>query len=150
HYDEFERGYKAWQASNDFVRERLASHVDVVFPSLYQFYEELASWEIYARDNIEEAAKFHKAIYPFLWFRYHPDGKAQLAGYIPAASWRRQLELVSELSDGAVLWGGVQEPWDGLQPWWRTTVEFLRDRRVSPSPLSPSPLSPSPSGRGPG
>jgi hypothetical protein len=126
YYDEFERQYKLWLACNDFVRERLASHADVVFPSLYQFYPEIEGWEIYARDNLSEADRFNKASFPFLWFRYHPEGKNTDPGFLPEASWRRQLEVASELADGAVIWGGYRERWNAEAPWWKATEQFLQ------------------------
>jgi len=48
--------YKSWQQENDTLSD-LAEHVDVVFPSLYTFYEDTAGWVRYAQANLAEARR---------------------------------------------------------------------------------------------
>lgn len=118
-------GMKAWRASNEFVRQRLSRHIDVVFPSLYTFFNDPPNWEIYARENIAEANRYGKAVYPFIWYRYHPSEVVMHNGYIPADFWAKQLEITTTLSEGPVIWGGMGESWNAQIPWWRATLEFL-------------------------
>jgi len=117
--------FASWQSANDFVRAGLGSHVDVVYPSLYQFYDDLPGWEIYAQENISEARRFGKPVHPFLWNRYHPSEPSLQNAILPATYWRRQLDLTTELSDGAVMWGGINETWDPQAAWWQATQSFL-------------------------
>jgi hypothetical protein len=124
-FPEHQAAYASWQSANDFVRDGLASHVDVVFPSLYQFYDDLPGWEIYAQENIAEARRFGKPVHPFLWNRYHPSDPTLQNALLPATYWREQLDLTTELSDGAVMWGGVGENWDPQAAWWQATQSFL-------------------------
>jgi hypothetical protein len=73
--------YQAWTRANAFVRnghvrgeavaEGLADKVDVVFPSLYTFRTDPNAWRKYAVANLEEARKFNKQVYPFIWPTYH-------------------------------------------------------------------------------
>ncbi|HZL37965.1 MAG TPA: hypothetical protein VFC78_21795, partial [Tepidisphaeraceae bacterium] len=127
---EYTLGFEGWQRSNDFVRERLGRHIDVLFPSLYQFYDDINGWDIYARANVAEADRYGKAVFPFIWFRYHPNTEALHNKLIPVDQWTRQLELTTRLSEGPVIWGGYKETWDPNQPWWQATARFMQADRA--------------------
>jgi hypothetical protein len=103
----------------------LADAVDIIFPSLYTFYEDAASvacWPTYAKKNIEEARMYGKPVWPFLWMKYHTT-----SNWIPAAQWRTQLETVAANADGLVIWSRSKdgEPWSFTAPWWVETAAFL-------------------------
>ncbi|MEM0915837.1 MAG: hypothetical protein AAGK09_14670, partial [Planctomycetota bacterium] len=113
-----------WIRANERV-QRLAEHVDIIFPSLYTFTNNEEAWEAYARRNIEMARQYGKPVYPFLWYRYHNSHRTLGERRIDAAYWRRQLELCRELADGVVIWDVSKEEWDDQEPWWQETLEFM-------------------------
>ena len=53
-----------WQAENRRL-QRLADAVDIIFPSLYTFYDDPAGWVTYAVANIKEARSYGKPVYAF-------------------------------------------------------------------------------------
>ena len=113
-----------WQGQNERLM-KLAEHVEVVFPSIYTFYKDQSGWETYAKANIQEARRYGKPIYPFIWPEYHPSN-AQLTGTdVSGEYWRRQLDLCRQYADGFVIWGGWKRTWDDNAPWWIATKEFL-------------------------
>lgn len=108
----------------------LGTSVDVIFPSLYAFYDGIEDWEKYARANLEEARQYGKPVYAFLWFEYHNSNKKLAGQPIPAQFWRRQLNLVYELADGVVIWGGYQQPWNPDADWLRTLEEWQNGKNI--------------------
>jgi hypothetical protein len=116
---------RSWHAGNR-RSERLAEHVDVIFPSLYTFYDDPIGWERYARMLLLEARRYHKPVYAFLWPDFHDSNERLRGKPIPRAFWRRQLEVCRELADGIVVWGGWQKDWDENALWWVETKDFLK------------------------
>lgn len=110
----------AWKLRNDSLSP-LAKEVDVLYPSLYTFYDDSAAWRIYARANLEESKRnYHKPVISYLWPLYHSS--STLAGqYLDTSYWRMQLELADSLSDGIVIYG---ESVDGAMPWAQTTLNW--------------------------
>lgn len=103
----------------------LADAVDIVFPSLYTFYEDAASvacWPTYAEKNIAEARIYGKPVWVFLWMKYHTT-----SNWIPATQWRTQLETVGAKADGMVIWSRASDgdSWSFTAPWWVETAAFL-------------------------
>jgi hypothetical protein len=124
--------YRAWQRENDRLAP-LERGVDLLFPSVYAFYDDPQGWVTYATAQICEARRISsKPVYVFLWFEYHP-GTRPAGEFIPAAFWRLQLETVRRLADGVVIWGGYDQvalrarPWDPSAPWWRETLRFMSE-----------------------
>jgi hypothetical protein len=119
--------YVAWQKSNDQVAliGRLA---DILFPSVYTFYEDQQGWSKYAVQQIREARRIGggKPVYVFLWEEYHPTDKKLAGTYLPPEYWRMELDLARKYADGVVIWGGYTETWDETAPWWRETKSFLQ------------------------
>jgi hypothetical protein len=137
-------GFRSWQRDNDYVIP-LAAVVDILFPSLYTFYEDPARWKLYALRNIAEAKRLAngKPIYPFIWPQYH-DGTALEGRYIPAADWRAQLDLLAGEVDGIVIWGGWAREegrlkWDDEAQWWMETKDFLDRMNGRCHPEMPQP-----------
>ena len=125
--------HKRWVADNKRMEE-LARDVDVIFPSLYTFYADEHGWKRYAAATIEQARRYGKPVYVFLWPQYHNSNKKVYRkghwtsgiGYFGSAYWRRQLELCAKHADGIVIWGGYKQRWDGTAAWWQETARFLK------------------------
>lgn len=118
-----------WQADNRAVSP-IAEISDVIFPSLYTFYEDIWGWLTYASANLVEAKKYGKPVLAFLWPRYHSGSKA--GELVPGSVWRQQLELVLSVADGAVLWDWSRATWDEEAPWWRETIDLLQSVGSAP------------------
>ncbi len=124
-------GYKAWQADNAALAP-VAAKVNIIFPSLYTFYNDPKGWVSYAKANLAEARKYKRPIYPFLWPSYH-DGSALKNTRIDGSFWKLQLETMrSQNVNGIVMWDWAMHtvtkqklPWKPLDPWWTSTMGFL-------------------------
>lgn len=112
---------KAWRAANAQLAA-LAEHVDFIAPSLYTFYADRNGWQKYARFNIEEAKKYGKPVYPFLWPLYHPSNRLLGERPISAAFFRLQMLTVREQADGVIVWNGPYERWRLPQSWFETVA----------------------------
>jgi hypothetical protein len=106
--------------------ERIAEHVDVIFPSLYTFYDNQVAWDAYAKGMIEEARRYNKPVYVFLWPEFHVSNILLRGTNIPAKFWRHQLEFCRALADGIVIWGGWKEQWNETADWWVETKSFMK------------------------
>jgi hypothetical protein len=106
--------------------EQIASAVDVIFPSLYTFYNDPAGWDIFAKGMIEQARRYKKPVYVFLWPEFHVSNFLLRGTNIPPKFWRHQLELCRSLADGIVVWGGWKEQWDETAGWWVETKSFIK------------------------
>lgn len=82
----------------------LADKVDVVFPSLYTFYNNQDAWEIYANENLIEAAKYGKPMLVWLWPVYHGSNKDLAGKYIGTEFLRRQLEMCQRHGVEGICW----------------------------------------------
>jgi len=119
----------AWRVRN-LEMAQLADVADIIFPSLYTFYDNHAEWAVYARANIAEARKYGKPVIPFLWFEYHTS--TDLGGQlIDGDYWAKQLLVCRQEADGLVIWGGYLRSFDPKAPWWIETVKFL-NWQISP------------------
>lgn len=114
----------------------LASEVDILFPSLYVFYDDIENWGRYAQAKLHAARKFGKPVMPFVWPQYH-DSNADLGrSFLPAVHWRRVLEIVFANAEGLVIWGGWRDRrgerlrWDPTAEWWAVTKNFIASRRL--------------------
>ncbi|HTU65466.1 MAG TPA: hypothetical protein VMF52_05940 [Steroidobacteraceae bacterium] len=119
---------EVWRATNRRARA-IAPHVDVIFPSLYTFYADVAGWEKYAAETLREARQYGKPVYAFLWPEFHDSNKLLGGRNVPADYWRRELELCRQYADGVVIWGGWQKRWAGDAGWWQETKSFLATLR---------------------
>lgn len=113
-----------WKARNDYFKP-LSKMVDIIFPSLYAFYDDIQGWKDYAIDNINEAKKYNRPVYPFLWPQYH-NASSRPGEYIEPDYWRAQVETCLTHADGLVLWGGYNEEWNDQAPWWQIVKEYTQ------------------------
>ena len=123
-----------WQRENDAI-QALADLQDVLYPSLYTFYADQKGWVEYARAQIAEARRMAKGkpVFAFLWPEYHNSNQLLGCQFVGEDYWRLQLETVSRLADGMVIWGGWdvcskpggQRRWDANSKWWAITQTFL-------------------------
>lgn len=107
-YLRFSRG-----ADGKFIAEGLGDKVDVVFPGLYAFYDDIPGWRSYAIDMIKEARRYQKQVYPFVWDHFH-DGSR----YVGDKFMQTMYETCNEYADGVVHWGGWQKPWSEAESTW--------------------------------
>jgi hypothetical protein len=105
--------------------EFIAKYVQVLFPSLYTFYNDERSWDVYAQGMIDAARRYKKPIYVFLWPEFHPSNAALKGINIPAKFWRHELDFCRTRVDGIVIWGGWQEQWQEDASWWVETRKFV-------------------------
>lgn len=113
-----------WKSRNAAWAE-IANYVDAIFPSLYTFENNQANWIKYARANIDEARQYDKPVIPYLWMFYHDSVPTIGNTLIDGTFWRAQLDTCAQYADGAVMWGGWQQPWDNNAPWWQSTLSFI-------------------------
>lgn len=127
-----------WRKENDRI-QRLADRVDILFPSLYTYDGDTASWEKRAIATLQEAKRMAhgKPVYPFIWPQYEGVKNPLGLHYMPRDQWARELEVISQNADGMVIWGGIQlhaqDPapdWDESAPWWQATLEFLTHQHL--------------------
>ena len=126
--------YLGWQSENDRLIP-LAQAEDVLFPSIYTYYSDQQTWVKFATANMQEAKRYGKKSYVFLWPQYSEKNPSLGLQYLPADYWKLQLETAWQHADGIVIWGG----WDGKKrdflewnenaPWWDTTMKFLKEIR---------------------
>jgi hypothetical protein len=122
-------GYAAWQKENDNLTS-ITPHVDILFPSIYTFYDDRNGWQIYARTQIQEARRIGKGkpVYVFLWPQYHMSNKKLGNTFLPGDYWRMELETARKYADGIVIWCcSTKEAWEDRAPWWVETQHFLKE-----------------------
>src|SRR5215470_6892650 len=108
-------------ADMQYARE-LAKHVDAFFPPAYTFDDDRAKWQQRAQDASAEARALDppKPIYFYLWPQYHDKTPKQFQ-FVDAAYWTFQLQTVSHLGNGVVLWSPSKFDWDDSTGWWAAT-----------------------------
>lgn len=116
--------HQRWVKENQGV-QALAEHVDVIFPSLYTYYDNPRQWRVFAQANLKQARQYGKPVYPFIWAQFHNSHDDRAGQYLPGPFWRMQLQWSRQHADGVVIWGGWQRPWPGDAPWWRETAQFV-------------------------
>lgn len=136
---------KAWLNASAKLAP-LADKVDVIFPSLYTFYTDQDQWESFAINQIQQAKKYNKPVYVFLWPQYHDSNFLLGTKYIPRSYWKRQLQVAYKYADGLVIWGGWdfkkpgQAQWDENAEWWQETKAFISTLKTAPNPPNPTVL----------
>ena len=123
--------YQDWQKENDRLAP-LAEAVDIVFPSIYTFYEDRNGWLAYAKAQIDESRRLapDKPVYVFLWPEYHPSNDWRKGDPIEPDYWRVQLDFAREHADGAVIWtlsSTKKVDFTDIPPWWNETARFIKE-----------------------
>ncbi len=115
----------------------LAEEVDAFFPSLYTHYNRPSEWEAYSRKVVSRSRELTRIVMPFVWPQYHPGSdKAIGLSFMESKVWRNQLDLMHEIADGVVIWGGWRDRdgerlnWDAEAPWWKETLAFMREMGI--------------------
>lgn len=119
--------YQQWLVIDRALRP-LAQAVDYIFPSLYTFYDDPQGWTRFAAAQIEQARRYGKPVFPFLWYQYHDSNRFLKGRDIALAAWEQELQFCRERADGLVLWGGAGQDWNENAPWWRATRRVLELR----------------------
>jgi hypothetical protein len=122
-------GYAAWHKQDDSLAS-IAPFVDLLFPSVYTFYDDRNGWQKYAIAQIQEARRLSrgKPVYLFLWPQYHPSNKQLGNTFLPGDYWRLELETARKYADGVVIWCCSNSlSWDDKAPWWLETRVFLKE-----------------------
>jgi len=131
--DRSNAGFRAWQEENNQLAG-LEQQVDLLFPSLYTFYDDREGWQRYAIAQICEARRIsNKPVIAFLWPEYHDSNQRVRDRFLPGDYWQLQLETAYRYADGVVIWGGYDlqnrrpRDWDDNAEWWKRTKMFLQD-----------------------
>lgn len=132
-----------WREYNVSMKP-VADKVDVIFPSLYTFYDDPEGWVKYAKANIAEAKKYGKPVYALVWHQYHGSNDKLGGKLIPGDFWRLQLETIKEAgADGVILWGTRQNQEPSVKqdaPWWQETKKFIANLGASVPQTAPGVL----------
>ncbi len=126
-----------WINRNQHFTE-LARHFDVIFPSLYAFYDNPEQWKEFAIANIAEARKYGKPVYPFISPQFHEGTVVPglASTFINGEFWRTQLEICYKYADGAVIWTIPSLDWNAVAKandptnWWSSTLRFIEEKKL--------------------
>ena len=118
------RKLAAWRALNKSMQP-LANRVDVVFPSVYTFYDDPNGWVRFAEASVAQARQYGKQVYVFLCPWYHNSNKRLRGQPIGADFWKLELETAHRLADGVVIWSAPTTHWSDDAPWWVQTRAFM-------------------------
>lgn len=114
-----------WERNSDFYEKHfkikeLIDKCDILFPSLYSFYEEKTNdWKKenkeYLKFNVENFIKirkyYNKPIYVFVWHRYHNSNPNVGMRLVPKNIFQKQIKIIINSTfehqkiDGIVWWG---------------------------------------------
>ncbi|QSI32794.1 hypothetical protein GNX71_25760 [Variovorax sp. RKNM96] len=120
-----------WKKSNDQALDDFVSHVDAIFPSLYTLYDDQDGWEKYAEQTLQDARRFGKPVYCYLWPQYHSSNQQLRGEYLSAKYWGLELETCYKYADGVVIWNHEPEKkWDPNVEWWQQTLKFLKSHSI--------------------
>jgi hypothetical protein len=122
-----------WQRDNDLA-QRLEPHVDLIFPSIYTFYDDRVGWVKRAETAVCEARRLSKKpVIVFLWPEYH-ESATKAGEYISPDYWELQLRTIHRVADGVIIFGGYDiqakkvRKWDD-PAWWSVTRKLLDEWR---------------------
>lgn len=126
-----DKNMKEWKHALERTH-RLISHVDIVCPEGYTYFNNQEAWTRYMNMVIKEAKMYGKPVYPFLWPEFM--NSTPLKGkFIPSDFWRYQLDFIYKKCDGVIIWGGrdfsafptVSREWDENERWWIDTKGYI-------------------------
>lgn len=124
--------YQKWQQANNYLAS-LASKVDFIGPTLYDPYpNSIAGWRNLTEKTIQEANRYNKPVYPFVWFRINnvEHGYAMIS----PSQMRQQFEGVKQYgADGMIIWDyGHGVPWPNFN-WIPELQNFINANNINPS-----------------
>ena len=132
---------KAWSDRNAKLAP-LAREVDLIFPSLYTFLDNQKAWVKYARANVQEARKYNKPVYAYVWPQIHNSNPTIGLQHLSASFWQLQLDTLRGITDGVVIWGSLapdngapgnkRVAWDATMPWWQVTKSYAQTYSAVP------------------
>lgn len=101
-----------WKYQNKSLN-RLMKEVDVIFPSVYDFYQNSSSDENYIKDNVKLGLEIAegKPVYPFIMYRYHESNQNVGIQLIPITEFKSQYSYIFDVehngkrANGFWLWG---------------------------------------------
>ncbi|ULT28252.1 hypothetical protein KUH03_17655 [Sphingobacterium sp. E70] len=112
---------------------------NVVFPAYYSHSSNYNEWEAMVRNSVNAIRKMgNKPIYAFIWPQYNNVPSKHNLGFtfVDSATWRKQLELIYTLCDGAVIWthyndkDGNKIYFDKNMPWFKETLKFIKEKNI--------------------
>ena len=137
-------GYAGWKGISDNMA-RLAANVDLFQPSFYTYdVDTTLGWRKMVDTTVAAIKRYSttKKIYAFINPQYHGTGTFPAPypeyQFIDSASWRYQLDVLYDRTDGVIIWtsnkaaNGSIISWDVNFPWWRATKAFMVDKKLSP------------------
>jgi len=134
--------YRTWEKDNSKMAG-LAKIVDVAFPSVYTYSDDIKLWEKSFLAKVEQLrTKYTGEIFVFLWpqyFDHEPTPEHLQLKFIPADFWYHQLEFAQKHVDGVVIWGGWNfkkwkpRVWDKTAEWWLETKNFIKNYELNTS-----------------
>ena len=91
-HPEYKQRWADWTTRNQ-VMIPLAQEADIMFPSLYGLYSDMAQWERFARQNVEQTRMISqgKPVLGFIWPTWHNNAEA--TGPIGYDDWMIMLEV---------------------------------------------------------
>jgi len=112
----------------------IAKSVDIIFPSIYAFYNDIETWKAYAKENIEQARKYGKKVIVFMWPQLHGSNKKEGYSFVNYEFWRIQLETAYKYADGIALWtpwGKHRTEFNPEAEWWKATLDFIAEHELN-------------------
>jgi len=112
---------------------------NVVFPAYYSHSSNYSEWESMVRNSVNAIRKMgDKPIYAFIWPQYNNVPSKHNLGFtfVDNVTWRKQLELIYKLCDGAVIWthyndkDGNKIHFDKNMPWFKETLKFIKEKNI--------------------
>lgn len=135
--------YNAWMVINDSL-ERMASNVDIFFPSAYSRDSSTSNWQNYIDSNVSVIRNLYDATKP-IYFYISPQYIGTSAGaanaqFIDAVRWKFLLNLIyNSQANGAVIWTSNKDSlgnyisFNSNMPWWTVTKEFMVQKGLAPT-----------------
>ncbi len=121
---------EAWQ-NNAKKLKPLFQEVDILFPSIYDFYEgDTQKDRDYVSDNVQLALQFgselNKTVFPVMWHRWHVSNKKHPYGLIPLSEFLGMVGAAYEANvDGKTI--------DGIAWWGIESDAYFRNHKKVPA-----------------
>ncbi|MDQ2864115.1 MAG: hypothetical protein M3R50_10820, partial [Bacteroidota bacterium] len=137
-------GYAGWKHISDKMAP-LAANVDLFEPSFYTYdVDTTLGWRKMVDTTVAAIKRYSKTkpIYAFINPQFHGtgtyDGRSPYYYFIDTASWRYELEVLYDRTDGVIIWTSNKDSigktisWNVNMPWWQTTKNFMVEKQLSP------------------